>query len=317
MFSPPRMIISLMRPTSSDSRPRGLPGRRSGTSRRERLRVGLRIVQVARGQPGPRISDLTRRRPPGASRRSASTIGSAAPAAIPTDAGTPRRRRGRVRGHLMARLGHAVGLEHRHARSAPRPAPSAPGRARSCRTAEAQPGRRRTAGASIRSSEHLVQRRARRDPRDAGGLEVLAESLRRKPRGTIDRPPPISAAKAEATRPCTWNSGIAHEGDVVGAESGSAPRSPARKPSDFVARAGPAWGGSSCRWCGESRDVVRGSRAQAGPAWRSRRQPCVRRGCGRRRSGRRASGRGGPAEATPGRGRADVRGKRGARRRWG
>ena len=207
-----------------------------------------------------------------------------APVGTPTEPAHAPRRRQRVDGHLVARLGHAVGLQHRHAEVRLDPRHQLRARARSCRSARSAAARRRRPAALDPLEQHLVERRAGGEPGDAGARRAAARTRCGAKRARHDHAcrPPTSGAKRrgdEAVHVEERHRAVRH---VVGAEAvvrGDRPRGGHQVAVEQRHLLGPAGGAARVQ---EQRDVVRlrpGSKSCArahDPAARGARRPRAR-----------------------------------------
>ena len=184
----------------------------------EPLGVGFRVAEVAGCEPRPSDQHLTcvAQRQLGAR-----LVGDAdLRASGDADRGGPRRRwRERVRGDLMARLGHAVGLEQRRLEAGLDPSHELRGQRGAAGPQEAQPARRRAALPLEPLEHHLMERRPRGEPGDAGGLELVEHALRREARR--DDHPAAAEQRGKHGRHETMHveQRHRHERPVLGAEA--------------------------------------------------------------------------------------------------
>ena len=157
------------------------------------------VVQVARRDAGAADRDLAGRTGRHVA-PAASTIRISAPGRHADRAGLARGRGQRVGGHLVAGLGHAVGLEHRHPERSSAARRAAAARARSCtsgRSAASGPG---SPGAVL--EDHLVHGRPGREPGHAvGGEPGPRTAAGAKRRGTTTVPPAAELRQRRGDEP--------------------------------------------------------------------------------------------------------------------
>ena len=200
--------------------------------------------------------------------------------------------------HLVAGLGHAVCLEHRSPVGLLAPFQQRGRQRRTARADEPQGARRAVVVGPVQ--DHLMQRRAGRQPGRAGSRAWGQNRRGVNRRGAMTAPPAPSAANVDATRPWMWNSGIT-QNDTSAGPAGNARRSCAPRPSGCAAAAEPAWAGWWCRWCaGRARHPRLPGSKSAGASRPGRRQQ-PRRAVRRRPDADRVVA---VAAAAPGRGRA-------------